>query len=105
MRSFRIAGQGFSPAKGEEIFGMVVYAEVKDGTNYIVEVTTKEGNFKVAEITMFLGNGTVKQSNLTHKSMAFPIANIISGILAIGLVGMVLDLSLARLTRLVTFPE
>jgi nitrate/nitrite transport system permease protein len=33
------------------------------------------------------------------------IANIISGILAIGLVGMVLDLSLARLTRLVTFPE
>lgn len=33
------------------------------------------------------------------------IANIISGILAIGLVGMVLDLSLARLTKLVTFPE
>ena len=33
------------------------------------------------------------------------IANIISGILAIGLVGMVLDVSLARLTRLVTFPE
>ncbi len=33
------------------------------------------------------------------------IANIISGILAIGLVGMVLDLTLARLTRLVTFPE
>jgi nitrate/nitrite transport system permease protein len=33
------------------------------------------------------------------------IANIISGILAIGLVGMILDLSLARLTRLVTFPE
>ena len=33
------------------------------------------------------------------------IANIICGILAIGLVGMVLDLSLARLTRLVTFPE
>ena len=33
------------------------------------------------------------------------IANILSGILAIGLVGMLLDLSLARLTRLVTFPE
>ena len=33
------------------------------------------------------------------------IANILSGILAIGLVGMILDLSLARLTRLVTFPE
>jgi len=33
------------------------------------------------------------------------IANIISGILAIGLVGMVLDQVLARLTRLVTFPE
>jgi len=33
------------------------------------------------------------------------IANIISGILAIGLVGMILDLTLARLTRLVTFPE
>jgi nitrate/nitrite transport system permease protein len=33
------------------------------------------------------------------------IANIISGILAIGLVGMVLDQILARLTRLVTFPE
>lgn len=33
------------------------------------------------------------------------IANIISGILAIGLVGMLLDLALARLTRLVTFPE
>jgi nitrate/nitrite transport system permease protein len=33
------------------------------------------------------------------------IANIISGILAIGLVGMVLDLTLARMTRLVTFPE
>jgi nitrate/nitrite transport system permease protein len=33
------------------------------------------------------------------------IANIISGILAIGLVGMALDLSLARLARLVTFPE
>ena len=33
------------------------------------------------------------------------IANIISGILAIGLVGMVLDQFLARLTRLVTFPE
>jgi nitrate/nitrite transport system permease protein len=33
------------------------------------------------------------------------IANIISGILAIGLVGMVLDLSLARLAKLVTFPE
>ena len=33
------------------------------------------------------------------------IANIISGILAIGLVGMLLDLSLARLTKLVTFPE
>jgi nitrate/nitrite transport system permease protein len=33
------------------------------------------------------------------------IANIISGILAIGLVGMVLDQALARLTRLVTFPE
>jgi nitrate/nitrite transport system permease protein len=33
------------------------------------------------------------------------IANIISGILAIGLVGMILDLSLARLTKLVTFPE
>lgn len=33
------------------------------------------------------------------------IANILSGILAIGLVGMVLDQILARLTRLVTFPE
>ena len=33
------------------------------------------------------------------------IANIISGILAIGLVGMMLDLALARLTRAVTFPE
>ncbi len=33
------------------------------------------------------------------------IANIISGILAIGFVGMILDLSLARLTKLVTFPE
>jgi nitrate/nitrite transport system permease protein len=33
------------------------------------------------------------------------IANIMSGILAIGLVGMLLDLTLARLTRLVTFPE
>jgi nitrate/nitrite transport system permease protein len=33
------------------------------------------------------------------------IANIICGILAIGLVGMVLDLTLARMTRLVTFPE
>ena len=33
------------------------------------------------------------------------IANILSGILAIGLVGMVLDQALARLTQLVTFPE
>ena len=33
------------------------------------------------------------------------IANIIAGILAIGLVGMLLDLTLARATRLVTFPE
>jgi nitrate/nitrite transport system permease protein len=33
------------------------------------------------------------------------IANIISGILAIGLVGMVLDQLLARMTKLVTFPE
>jgi nitrate/nitrite transport system permease protein len=33
------------------------------------------------------------------------IANIISGILAIGLVGMLLDLALAKLTKLVTFPE
>ncbi len=33
------------------------------------------------------------------------IANIIAGILAIGLVGMLLDLGLAWLTRLVTFPE
>lgn len=33
------------------------------------------------------------------------IANILTGILAIGLVGMLLDLALARLTRLVTFPE
>jgi nitrate/nitrite transport system permease protein len=33
------------------------------------------------------------------------ISNIISGILAIGLVGMLLDLALARFTRLVTFPE
>jgi nitrate/nitrite transport system permease protein len=33
------------------------------------------------------------------------IANIICGILAIGLVGMLLDLGLARLTKLVTFPE
>ena len=33
------------------------------------------------------------------------IANIISGILAIGLVGMVLDQALARMTKLVTFPE
>jgi nitrate/nitrite transport system permease protein len=33
------------------------------------------------------------------------IANILIGILAIGLVGMLLDLALARLTRLVTFPE
>jgi len=33
------------------------------------------------------------------------IANIISGILAIGLVGMVLDQLLARMTRLVTFAE
>jgi nitrate/nitrite transport system permease protein len=33
------------------------------------------------------------------------IANILSGILAIGLVGMVLDQFLARLTQLVTFPE
>jgi len=33
------------------------------------------------------------------------IANIICGILAIGLVGMVLDHVLARCTRLVTFPE
>ena len=33
------------------------------------------------------------------------IANILSGILAIGLVGMVLDQFLARLTMLVTFPE
>ena len=33
------------------------------------------------------------------------IANIITGILAIGLVGMVLDQVLARMTKLVTFPE
>jgi nitrate/nitrite transport system permease protein len=33
------------------------------------------------------------------------IANIIAGILAIGFVGMLLDLALARLTRMVTFPE
>ena len=33
------------------------------------------------------------------------IANIISGILAIGLVGMLLDLMLAKMTKLVTFPE
>ena len=33
------------------------------------------------------------------------IANIICGVLAIGLVGMALDLALARLTKLVTFPE
>jgi nitrate/nitrite transport system permease protein len=33
------------------------------------------------------------------------IANIICGILAIGLVGMILDLTLARMTKLVTFPE
>lgn len=33
------------------------------------------------------------------------ITNILIAILAIGLVGMLLDLSLARLTRLVTFPE
>lgn len=33
------------------------------------------------------------------------IANIIAGILAIGLVGMILDLMLARATKLVTFPE
>jgi nitrate/nitrite transport system permease protein len=33
------------------------------------------------------------------------IANIISGILAIGVVGMLLDLALAQLTKLVTFPE
>jgi nitrate/nitrite transport system permease protein len=33
------------------------------------------------------------------------ISNIICGILAIGLVGMVLDQFLARLTKLVTFPE
>jgi nitrate/nitrite transport system permease protein len=33
------------------------------------------------------------------------IANIMAGILAIGLVGMVLDQILARLARLVTFPE
>jgi nitrate/nitrite transport system permease protein len=33
------------------------------------------------------------------------IANIISGILAIGIVGMLLDLALAKLTKLVTFRE
>lgn len=33
------------------------------------------------------------------------ITNIVSGILAIGVVGMLLDIVLARLTRLVTFPE
>ncbi len=33
------------------------------------------------------------------------IANIIAGILAIGLVGMMLDLTLAKATKLVTFPE
>ncbi len=33
------------------------------------------------------------------------ITNILTAILAIGLVGMLLDLSLAHLTRLVTFPE
>jgi nitrate/nitrite transport system permease protein len=33
------------------------------------------------------------------------IANIITGILAIGVVGMLLDLGLAKLTKLVTFPE
>ncbi len=33
------------------------------------------------------------------------ITNILTAILAIGLVGMMLDLMLARLTRLVTFPE
>jgi nitrate/nitrite transport system permease protein len=33
------------------------------------------------------------------------IANIVCGILAIGLVGMMLDLMLAKLTKLVTFPE
>jgi nitrate/nitrite transport system permease protein len=33
------------------------------------------------------------------------IANIIAGILAIGLVGMILDLTLAKATKLVTFPE
>ena len=33
------------------------------------------------------------------------IANIITGILAIGLVGMLLDIGLAKLTKLVTFPE
>ena len=33
------------------------------------------------------------------------ISNILTGILAIGLVGMLLDMALARLTKLVTFPE
>jgi nitrate/nitrite transport system permease protein len=33
------------------------------------------------------------------------ITNVITAILVIGFVGMLLDLILARLTRLVTFPE
>jgi capsular polysaccharide biosynthesis protein len=36
---------------------------------------------------------------------AFIIALVITAILVIGLVGMILDLMLARFTRLVTFPE
>jgi nitrate/nitrite transport system permease protein len=33
------------------------------------------------------------------------ITNIMTAILAIGVVGMLLDLMMAKLTRLVTFPE
>ena len=67
------------PEKGVETFGVVVFADVKDGKNYVVEVTTaNKGIYKVADLDMNMGVGGVKQSNVTHKTKAFPIAELIS---------------------------
>ena len=56
---------------------MVIFADVPDSHIFTIEVTTVDGLFLVDQIDMNIGVGGLKQSNLTHKSKAFPIADLV----------------------------
>lgn len=60
-------------SNGVEMLGLRVFADLPDGSNLIVEVRNKLGQFEVGTIEIFLGSGSFRMYSSFAPSPAFPL--------------------------------